>query len=186
VLLNGRLKSLWVRANDLTDLLSVLEQKESRHGADSELLSDVWDFVDVELVEARVGVGVGEPVDQLASRYDHRRLFSCDGSMERALSEGGIYSLDDLRSDDLAGTAPGSEAVEDHQALLGVESFVELVLPGISSALDSHAVVIPCDFCCTRCRRLCAATIFTTCATSGIFSVSFLPLLPSTRTRLTG
>ena len=52
----------WVGTNDLTDLFAVLEEQESRHGADSELLSDIWDLVDIELVEAGLGVSVGEPV----------------------------------------------------------------------------------------------------------------------------
>jgi hypothetical protein len=62
VLLNSGLKSNRVGANDLADLLAVLEQQESGHGADGLLLRDLGDLVDVDLVEAGVGVIVGEPV----------------------------------------------------------------------------------------------------------------------------
>ena len=60
-LLDGGLERLGVCADDLLDLLLVLEEQEGGHGADAEVLSDVRDLVDVELVEARVGVRVGEP-----------------------------------------------------------------------------------------------------------------------------
>jgi hypothetical protein len=62
VLLNSGLKSNRVGANDLADLLAVLEEQESGHGADGLLLGDLGDLVDVDLVEAGVGVVVGEPV----------------------------------------------------------------------------------------------------------------------------
>ena len=65
--LDGSLKRLWVGTDHLTNLLAVLEQEESRHGADTELLGDVWDLIDVELVEARIGVGVGHPVGDVVS-----------------------------------------------------------------------------------------------------------------------
>lgn len=65
--LDGSLKGLGVGANDLGDPLAVLEEDEGRHGADGELLGDLGDFVNVELVEARVGVGVGEPARLLVS-----------------------------------------------------------------------------------------------------------------------
>lgn len=61
--LDGGLESLGVGTNDLGDLLAVLEEKESRHGADAELLCNVGDLVDVELVEAGVGVCAGEPAE---------------------------------------------------------------------------------------------------------------------------
>lgn len=63
VALDSGLEGLGVRADDLGDLLAVLEQQEGGHGADAELLRDVWDLVDVELVEAGGGVFVGEPVE---------------------------------------------------------------------------------------------------------------------------
>jgi hypothetical protein len=62
MLLDSGLKSDRVGANDLADLLAVLEQQESGHGADGLLLRDLGDLVDVDLVEAGVGVVVGEPV----------------------------------------------------------------------------------------------------------------------------
>lgn len=66
-LLDGGLKSLGVGANDLLDLLAVLEQDECGHSADAKLLGDLGDLVHVELVEARVGVRVGEPAAFLVS-----------------------------------------------------------------------------------------------------------------------
>ena len=59
--LDSGLEGLWVRADDLADLLLVLEQEEGGHGADAEVLGDVGDLVDVELEEARRGVGAGHP-----------------------------------------------------------------------------------------------------------------------------
>lgn len=61
VLLDGSLEGLGVGANDLTDLLTALEEQEGGHGADAELLGDVGNLVDVELVELGVGVVLGEP-----------------------------------------------------------------------------------------------------------------------------
>lgn len=49
---------------------------------------------------------------------------------------GGINVLDDLRSDDLAGTAPGGEEVNDHKALLS-KSGVEVGL-----AIDHEEVQV--------------------------------------------
>ena len=63
--LNRGLERLRVRADDLPNLLLVLEQQEGGHGADAEVLGDVGDFVDVELVEAGGGVGVGHPGGEL-------------------------------------------------------------------------------------------------------------------------
>lgn len=62
VVLDGGLERGRVRTNNLADLLAVLEEEESGHGADGELLSDVWKLVYVELVEARVGVVIGKPL----------------------------------------------------------------------------------------------------------------------------
>lgn len=66
VLLNAGLDGLGVRADNLANLLAVLKEDESGHGADAEFLCDIGDFVDVELVEARVGVLLGEPGVALA------------------------------------------------------------------------------------------------------------------------
>lgn len=60
--LDGGLKGLGVRADDLANLFTVLEEQEGGHGADAELLGNVGDLVDVDLVETGLGVGVGEPV----------------------------------------------------------------------------------------------------------------------------
>lgn len=56
VLLDAGLDGLGVCAYDLANLLAVLEEDECGHGADAEILGNVGDLVDVELVEARVGV----------------------------------------------------------------------------------------------------------------------------------
>lgn len=61
VLLDGGLEGLGVGTDDLADLLAVLEQDEGGHGADAEFLGDLGDLVDIELVEAGVGVRVREP-----------------------------------------------------------------------------------------------------------------------------
>ena len=61
VVLDRSLEGRWVRTDDLTDLLAILEEHERRHGADGEFLCDLGDLVNVELVEACVGVCVGEP-----------------------------------------------------------------------------------------------------------------------------
>jgi hypothetical protein len=62
VFLDSSLKSLGVRADNLSYLVAVLEQQKGRHGADTEFLSDIGDLIDVDLVEAGGGVGVGEPL----------------------------------------------------------------------------------------------------------------------------
>jgi hypothetical protein len=56
--LDGSLKRLGVRANNLRYLLAVLEKEEGGHGADAEVLGNVGDFVHIELVEAGCRVGV--------------------------------------------------------------------------------------------------------------------------------
>ena len=60
VLLDGRLEGLGVCADDLGDLLAVLEQQEGGHGADAEFLRDVVRLVDVDLVELGLRVLFGE------------------------------------------------------------------------------------------------------------------------------
>ena len=61
VVLDCGLECDWVGTDDLSDLLAILEEHERRHGADGEFLCDLRDFVHIELVEACVGVCVGEP-----------------------------------------------------------------------------------------------------------------------------
>lgn len=51
-LLHCRFEGLFIGAYNLADLLAVLKEQEGRHGAHAELVSHVWDIVDVELVEA--------------------------------------------------------------------------------------------------------------------------------------
>jgi len=84
--LDSGLESLGVRANDLTDLVAILEEDEGGHGSDAEFLCHFGYLIDIELVEFSVRVNVGE--------------------------------LDDLRRNDLAGTAPYGEAVEDDDGVL--------------------------------------------------------------------
>lgn len=54
-LLDSCKESLWVCADDLGDLLAVLEDDECRHCSDTEVLSNFWDFVDVDLDEVDTG-----------------------------------------------------------------------------------------------------------------------------------
>jgi hypothetical protein len=62
VLGEGGLDGLGVGTDDGLDLSAVLEEDEGGHGADSELLGDFGDLVDVDLVEADVlVVGLGVP-----------------------------------------------------------------------------------------------------------------------------
>ena len=67
-LLDGGVEGGRVGADDLLDLLAVLEDEESGHGADGVLLGGLGDLVDVNLVEAGVGVVVGEPVGGVVSK----------------------------------------------------------------------------------------------------------------------
>ena len=66
--LDGSLESLGVGTNDLADLVTALEQNEGGHGADTELLGNVGDIVDVELEEACVGELLGKPRVALAAQ----------------------------------------------------------------------------------------------------------------------
>lgn len=65
--LDGGLEGLGVGTDDLSDLVTVLEEQEGRHGTDAELLSNVGDLVDIELVEAGIGICAGEPRIGLAA-----------------------------------------------------------------------------------------------------------------------
>lgn len=158
MLLDGGLEGLGVGTDDLADLLAVLEQDEGGHGADAEFLGDLGDLVDIELVEAGVGVRVREPF--FGGGFFVSLLFpfclvffpSCFFSpfrkpgevwlsqvasdcvapgriLERERREyGRCCLLDDLRGDDLAGTAPGCEAVEDHEGILYTHGGVKVGL----------------------------------------------------------
>jgi hypothetical protein len=84
-LLQGR----GVGADELVDLLAVLEDDEGGHGADAELLGELGQGVDVELGEV-------------------------DLVLELALGP-----LGDLGRDGLAGAAPRREGVEHHHLVLG-------------------------------------------------------------------
>ena len=60
-LLDGSLERRWVGTNNLTNLLSGLEDNEGWHGADADLLSDIWDVVDIDLDEVGGWVLLREP-----------------------------------------------------------------------------------------------------------------------------
>lgn len=59
VVLDGLFESFLVGTDDLADLLAVLEEHECGHGADTELLGDVGDLVDVNLVEGDLVLELG-------------------------------------------------------------------------------------------------------------------------------
>lgn len=69
MLQHGGLDGVLISADDLADLLAVLEEDEGRHGANAELLRHVGDLVDVELVEAHARVLVGELGDDGGDRF---------------------------------------------------------------------------------------------------------------------
>ncbi len=86
VVLDSGLEGLGVGTNDLRNLVAVLEKKEGRHGADTEVSCDLGEFVDVELVEARAGVLFGEPRKRsIAVNYQ--------GKMETYLTTWGAITL---------------------------------------------------------------------------------------------
>jgi hypothetical protein len=137
VLLDSSLKCGRVSTHNLADLLAVFEKQESGHGAYGQILSDFRNLVDIELVEAGLGVNVGEPVSERVS--DALRMVD---------SGRGIDILDDLRRDDLAWTAPGGEAVKDHQALL-TKRILEIGLPIWYVNLCAHSSTAREDRMCT-------------------------------------
>jgi hypothetical protein len=69
VLLDGSLEGRGVGTNNGSDLLAVLEEHESGHGADAELLGNLGQLVDVNLVETGAGVCGGHP--------ETRQLVNC-------------------------------------------------------------------------------------------------------------
>lgn len=75
--LDGGLESLGVGTNNLGDLVTALEKKEGGHSADTELLGDIGDLVNVELVEACGGVFVGK-LDDLGSNHFTRAAPCCE------------------------------------------------------------------------------------------------------------
>ena len=62
VLLDGSLEGRGVGTNDGSNLLAILEEHESGHGADAQLLGNLGELVNVNLVEAGAGVCGGHPV----------------------------------------------------------------------------------------------------------------------------
>lgn len=69
VALDSGQEGLGVGAHDLGNLVAALEQQECRHGADTEFLGDIGDFVDVDLEEACVGELFGEPSRMSKPRF---------------------------------------------------------------------------------------------------------------------
>jgi hypothetical protein len=61
VRLDSSLQRLGVGTNNLANLLAVLEEDECRHGADSELLGNVGNIIDIKLVKAGIGELIGHP-----------------------------------------------------------------------------------------------------------------------------
>ena len=120
VCLDGSFESFGIGTDDLGDLVTTLEEKEGGHGANTEFLCDIGDLVDVELVEARIGVCTGEPVGIVRGNC---RMQTYD------------YSLDNLGCNNLARTAPGSEAVKNHEARAVVQSFIKCCLAGMPLAV---------------------------------------------------
>lgn len=86
--LDGLLEGPLVGTDDLGDLLATLEEHESGHGTDAQLLSDVGDLVDVDLVKVHL-----------------------------LLVRVGLAELGDLGGDHLTRAAPGGEAVQDDQTV---------------------------------------------------------------------
>lgn len=86
VVLDSGLEGLGVGTNDLGNLVAVLEKDEGGHGADAELSCNLGEFVDVELVEARAGVLLGEPTRRLVAA-------SCQGSADTYLTTWGAITL---------------------------------------------------------------------------------------------
>ncbi len=90
VLLDGGLEGANIGTNNLIDLFAVLEEHECRHSPHAKLLSDIGNLVNIDLVE----------IDGVLVFFR-------------------IGELDHFGGDDLAGTAPGGEAVEDDQSICG-------------------------------------------------------------------
>lgn len=63
ILFDGRLQRSRVGTNNFANLLSFPEQKESRHGPDSEVTSSVGNLVNVKLVEFDIRVILGKGFD---------------------------------------------------------------------------------------------------------------------------
>lgn len=66
MLQNSRLNRLRIRTHNLIDFLAILEQQESRHSPDPQILSYIRHFIHVDLVEAHVGVLFAVPVGFLS------------------------------------------------------------------------------------------------------------------------
>ena len=58
---DGRFEGFGIGADHLGDLLAVAEEEEGGHGLDAQVLRDVFDLVDVDLVERGFGELVREP-----------------------------------------------------------------------------------------------------------------------------
>jgi len=69
VVLDRSLERTGVGTNDLLNLLAILEEHESRHSADRELLGDIGNLIYVELVEAGILVIIGEPDNPGQQRF---------------------------------------------------------------------------------------------------------------------
>jgi hypothetical protein len=122
-LLDSSQERLRISTHNLLHLLRVLEDQERGHGADAELLCYVGHLVDVELDEVCAGEVVGEPVHNSVSL----NLGLWDWEGREGVWEMGEYELDNLRSNDFAGTTPGGERVDDDDGVI-IDGGLELVL----------------------------------------------------------
>lgn len=125
---DGGLESLGVGTNDGGDHLTVLEEDEGGHGADVELLGDVGGLVDVDLVEAGLGVLVGVPAKRRISPQRLRKHLASTYMCAR-MTQGEESLLYKRWRNGLAGAAPCGEAIEDHEGTLLVHGGIELRLP---------------------------------------------------------
>jgi len=142
VVLDGLFESLLVRTDDLADLLAVLEEHERGHGADAELLGDVGDLVDVNLVE-----------------------------VDLVLELLRFGELDEFGRDDLAGAAPGGEAV-DHDEFVAA-GLVHGGAEGgfVCEIVDRHVVSGLCEVaglaCCEEAGGMCCSKRGCCCSCCG-------------------
>ena len=161
VLLDRGLEGGGVGTDNGGDLLAVLEEHEGGHGTDAQLLGDLGELVDVNLVETGAGVCGGHPVGHRQS------IVRKDSAREN--------SLDDLRGDGLAGTAPGGEEVDDHEGAGLSTSRVEVGL-----AVES----VSCSPCIVRASLVISQALGRVIGRIGAYSCSMRHAQPATRRQL--
>ena len=115
-LLDGSLELRSIGSYDGGSLLPILVDDKGRHGADLQVLGQVRQLVDVDLVEACIGVHVGE---------------ACSIS-EWTIPERLRDRPDYCWGNDLARPTPSGKAIDHHDATL-LHGLVELLLAGDES-----------------------------------------------------